>query len=275
MAILDHLEVCIKLPGADRVLAECPLPPASFPVQPKLPLWATNSKIAEKFVTAPENQLFSIEIRFGPEFDLENADGLHVSLKMGHGDYVNHYYSIKFSEFDSIGNGRYAKAINSAIQKTHGGHRSILFSFGPAHYIVPIQIRGSVVDQYVAFPEGIISVTIIKVTHHQTTPLAATVTQLSQLPLVDVMSIAGSMMPVELGYSEPPMVEEQVIPINAAEAYHFIFHHRSLSKLVYSGFGLKIRLLMFGQRRRSSIVSAQIDLKPLRRSVGFEQEGSF
>lgn len=129
MAILDAVDVSIYVPGLKNPLQECDMPvriPNNVP-------WAANSKAMEKYVTGPEGKIFEIRIRLAPDFNFEGADGIHISLKIGDGRIVNHYYSIKFEEFAKDEKGGLVQTISSAITLKMNGFRRNLFSFGSTH----------------------------------------------------------------------------------------------------------------------------------------------
>jgi hypothetical protein len=132
MAILDRIEVLISLPSISRVLHEFRGIGAGKEARDLVP-WAFDARQQGSFVMAPEGRTFVISIRLMPLFNFENADGIHVSLKIDDGRAVNHYYSIKFSEMEIDKQGGLTTSIHSAIIQKGACYRSVLFSFGTSN----------------------------------------------------------------------------------------------------------------------------------------------
>ncbi|EFR03489.1 hypothetical protein MGYG_06487 [Nannizzia gypsea CBS 118893] len=175
MAIINGIEVFIKLSNFQRLLLEFPnilsLPNCS-PVD-----WAVDCKTTSHYIYGAQEQPFEIFIRISEEEPrLGGADGIHISLKLGSGDIVDHFYSIKFSDFHRDEDGMLCASVPSAAYMTEHGFRNVLFLFGvtdSAYTSESAEQEGSL--------EGVIDVTIIKVTHHTLLRRHATVTS-GQLP---------------------------------------------------------------------------------------------
>jgi hypothetical protein len=131
MAILDGVEVAIRIQAVDRPLRETYVSGANLSSNYETLPWSLNPIRAESYVTAPERQNFSISLTLREDFDDSVGDGLHITLKLDDGQVVDHYYSIKFDEMENDESGDPTKTIPSAIVRSGTGYKSVLFSFGP------------------------------------------------------------------------------------------------------------------------------------------------
>ncbi|WEW61914.1 hypothetical protein PRK78_007414 [Emydomyces testavorans] len=174
MAILDGVEVQVKLSSVNLPLRESAILFDIHHSDDPVP-WASDPTRSEKFVSAPSGQLFSVCIRLKPSFDFSVGDGLHITLKIDEGTAVNHYYSTKFTEMEKDQDGWFTKTIDNAIIGGSTGYRRILFSF--ANLSPELQAHPfGYVDKEAYYPEGKISVTVIRVSHVRMVPRLATVT---------------------------------------------------------------------------------------------------
>lgn len=128
MAILDDIEVHIKVPSVGLALEEFDPPVNNQPAIDPVP-WVINPLRAEKTIIAPPGQIFTICIRLPPSFDFSLGDGLHITLRIDDGAAVYHHYSIKFTDLEMDHDGWLMTVINSAILSSASGFRRVLFSF--------------------------------------------------------------------------------------------------------------------------------------------------
>ncbi|KAL1959953.1 hypothetical protein VTO42DRAFT_621 [Malbranchea cinnamomea] len=167
MAILNDLEITIKLPIVNKALKETAAP-ANYQTDSETVPWAPTPREIQRYVTVPQCQAFEICVTLRPGFDTSLGDGLHFMLKVDDGQIVRHFYSMKFAEMDRTADGKLTKTIPSAIVQNPGGsgYRSILFGFGK------ISQAGVPQGYYDATrgipPEGKILLTVIHVTHYHT-----------------------------------------------------------------------------------------------------------
>jgi hypothetical protein len=131
MAILDGLEVTIRLQAVDRPLRQTQVSDADLSSHYETLPWSLSPLRAESYVTAPERQNFSISLALREDFDDSVGDGFHITLKLDDGQVVDHYYSIKFDDMEMDEAGDPTKNIPSAIVRSGTGYKSVLFSFGP------------------------------------------------------------------------------------------------------------------------------------------------
>ncbi|KAK2865139.1 hypothetical protein FQN49_003873 [Arthroderma sp. PD_2] len=230
MAIIDGIEVFVKLSSAQRTLLEFQNLVPCF-THPPLP-WAVDCQTTCQYIHGVEGHLFEIFIRMiDEETKAGGADGIHISLKFGEGDVVNHYYSIKFTEFERDDQNRLCATIRSAIQKTESGHRDVLFAFGTTDRPMPLTVS-DLVDASRPL-DGLIDVTIIKVTHHRTPRRYASVTSDPSTvePQYALTGLAPfAVIPISLDAVAAPVVEEQVIPAPRpfGDGHRFAFIYRTL-----------------------------------------------
>lgn len=187
MAIIDGVEVFISLSHIQRVLLEFENILPLFVSQP-VP-WALDCRTSSQYIYGVHQQPFEVSIRISEEeARTGGADGIHITLKVGEGEIVNHFYSIKFSDFQRDAEGRLWTSIRSAIHRTEAGYKNVPFVFGftDSMYSAPLfflymrsmslttlggnkdPTPGSEAESanFMGLLEGVIDVTIIKVTHH-------------------------------------------------------------------------------------------------------------
>ncbi|KAF3483708.1 uncharacterized protein GIQ15_03032 [Arthroderma uncinatum] len=234
MAIIDGIEVFVKLSSPQRILLEYLLP---NPIYPPLP-WAVDSQTICQYINGVEGQLFEIFIRMiEEETKAGGADGIHISLKVGEGDIINHYYSIKFTEFERDDQNRLCVTIRSAIQRTESGHKNVLFAFGTTDTErkgpTPLTALDLDLADITQPLDGLIDVTLVKVTHHRTPRRYATVTS-DPATFQSQYLISGlapfAMVPIAVELVAAPVVEEQVIPAPRpfGDGHRFAFLYRTL-----------------------------------------------
>ncbi|KAI1944579.1 hypothetical protein LOZ12_003875 [Ophidiomyces ophidiicola] len=230
MAIIDGIEVLIMLSNLNFPLQEQGLP-ISTAYEDDVVAWASNSTRISKAVIAPPGQTFAINIRLRPEFDVSVGDGLHVTLKIDQGAIVNHFYSFKFTEMEVDREGLFSKVIDNAIIGAPGGFEKVLFSFVDLPPYLLLLPCGHEAPEH-EYPQGKISVTIIRVTHVLQPPQQAAVPS-PEVQSLFTVSQRDAMKPIRLGVAYLPLVLEQTLPakLGNERVRHFVLWYTVTTKL--------------------------------------------
>ncbi|EFW22603.1 hypothetical protein D8B26_000744 [Coccidioides posadasii str. Silveira] len=231
MAILDGIEVQVRVVSVDKALKEADIC-ADDSCHSDIVPWAKDPMRVEKRVNAPPGQVFSICMRIAPSFDFSAGDGLHITLKLDNGKAANHYYSVKFTELEADEDGWWMKHIDNAVVNCEDGCRKAYFSFA----YLPAKLHAVPVGYYsdVDYPQGKVAVTIIRVSHITMPPKKATVTNPGPTLPPGIPGSAICYKVGELEVFDPPMVHEQVSPVDDPDEKprHFVFHYKVIKSLI-------------------------------------------
>ncbi|KZF21398.1 hypothetical protein L228DRAFT_249210 [Xylona heveae TC161] len=149
MAILEHVEVRIKLTSNDTYLPEYDTPNEHF---------KSSETTVEKYIEAQTDAKFEVEIRIDPKFRWHGAKALRIILRLDGGSLLSHSW---YHDKKSLGELPFVRVINKMKFRQPNGFSKTNFSFSSIAIDESLDI-GSAELAKTAAKMGLIQVQIIR-----------------------------------------------------------------------------------------------------------------